>query len=79
MTKRGLSTKKIGYGRNDLCHCNSGLKYEKCHGLHMKGTGTTKRIGIENKLKPDKGELINKTTDVLKWDAMKKVNAEVKQ
>ena len=21
-------------GRNDPCHCGSGLKYKKCHGLH---------------------------------------------
>lgn len=23
-------------GRNDLCHCNSNLKYKKCHGDHVK-------------------------------------------
>ena len=30
MAKRGLESRGIGYGRNDLCPCGSGLKYKKC-------------------------------------------------
>ena len=30
MAKRGLKSRGIGYGRNDLCSCGSGLKYKKC-------------------------------------------------
>ena len=28
--EKGTNFKKIG--RNDPCHCGSGLKYKKCHG-----------------------------------------------
>jgi len=30
MAKKGLRNREIGYGRNDLCPCGSGLKYKKC-------------------------------------------------
>lgn len=30
MAKKGLRNREMGYGRNDLCPCGSGLKYKKC-------------------------------------------------
>ena len=35
-TNDGLLTKTKKIGRNDLCWCNSGLKYKKCHWLREK-------------------------------------------